>query len=206
MGDASDIVNWTCDDVIKYIKDNQIDDSVLLNTLRLQKIDGKTVLALNETDIRDIRLLSSHIHLGDVKRLWILVRQLQRDNTTSMTNLGLIERDNSCSGSGGSPYNYSQHSHQSSHHHHHHHHQQQHQHQQHQQQFHGACCFLDSCGHPDFERTSPPLSVDGRATSIKPEFFKTMISLCNVSNQTISYNFSFFFVVVCLFVCVEFEI
>uniref|UniRef100_A0A1B0CN33 SAM domain-containing protein n=2 Tax=Lutzomyia longipalpis TaxID=7200 RepID=A0A1B0CN33_LUTLO len=29
----------------------------------------------------------------------------------------------------------------------------------------------------DIERISPPMSVDGRATSIQPEFFKTMISL-----------------------------
>lgn len=183
MSDVTEIVNWTCDDVIKFVRDNQIEDLALLDTLKIQKIDGKTVLALNESDIRDIRLLGNDIHLGDAKRLWIVVRQLQRDNATSMANLGLIEREISCSGGGGgsgSPYNYSQHSHHSSHqstHHHHHHHQ------PHQQHYHGACCSLDSCGNPDFERTSPPLSVDGRATSIKPEFFKTMISLCNVSRS-----------------------
>uniref|UniRef100_A0A2M4B398 Putative sphingomyelin synthetase n=1 Tax=Anopheles triannulatus TaxID=58253 RepID=A0A2M4B398_9DIPT len=83
------------------------------------------------------------------------------------------------------------------HHHHPHHHQQQHL--PHQQSTHGGTVhpsmhhaanlhhsLLASMGtsygsvgysYSDLERISPPMSIDGCATCIQPEFFKTMISL-----------------------------
>lgn len=168
MADVSDVTNWSCDDVIKHLKDNHIEDDELLSRLQFEGIDGKAVLALNETDIHDIRQSYSQIRLGVAKRFWIVVRQLQKDNASSLISLGLLEKESSACSTSTSPYNYS-HAHSHAHHSHHPH-----------QHFHGPCCFLDSSCNPDMERTSPPLSVDGRATSIKPEFFKTMISLCNV--------------------------
>uniref|UniRef100_A0A087ZHS2 Sphingomyelin synthase-like domain-containing protein n=1 Tax=Anopheles darlingi TaxID=43151 RepID=A0A087ZHS2_ANODA len=82
--------------------------------------------------------------------------------------------------------------------HHHHHHQQHHPHP-HQQTTHGGTVhpsmhhaanlhhsLLASMGtsygsvgysYSDLERISPPMSIDGCATCIQPEFFKTMISL-----------------------------
>lgn len=161
-----DVVNWSCEEVISHLKANQVNNETLFETIKREGIDGKIVLALNETDIRDIRT-DGCILWGTAKRFSIIVRQLQKSNACAIANLGLTERDAVCSGS--NPFHYSHHS---THHHSHSHH-------------HGACCYLDSCGNPDMERTSPPLSVDGRASSIKPEFFKTMISLCKYDSPSL---------------------
>lgn len=169
MADVSDVTNWTCDDVIKHLEDNQVEHRELLSRVWRERIDGKAVLALNESDIRDIRQMHDPvIPLGEAKRLWILVHQLQRDNAAALVALGLLEKEPSAS-TAANPYNYS-HSHAPHAHHPH-------------QHYHGPCCYLDGSCNPDMERTSPPLSVDGRASSIKPEFFKTMISLCSVSGR-----------------------
>lgn len=175
MADVSDVTNWSCDDVIKHLEDNHINHPELLSRFRSEGIDGKAVLALNESDIRDIRQMhDTVIPLGEAKRLWILVHQLQRDNASALVALGLLEKEASAStGTATAAYNYS-HSHAP------------HAHHPHQHYHHGPCCYLDGSCNPDMERTSPPLSVDGRASSIKPEFFKTMISLCNVSGQVSS--------------------
>lgn len=166
MGDMTNAINWTLSDVEKWCKREQIDDRVSKQLLLGEGVDGKCLLALNETDIRDFKLKYDWLRLGDLKHLWISVRLLQKENHVNLVNLGLIENYGNCL-IGGYANQLSQH-HQLSHQHHH--------------------CSGCSDYMQDIERSSPPLSIDGRATSIKPEIFKTMISLgksadCDTSNS-----------------------
>lgn len=178
MSDTSNVLNWTVDDVIVHLKNDQIlaCESEFLHLIIDDRIDGKSLLALNETDIRDFKLKYS-LRLGAIKHFSIVVRQLQKQNHTNLVNLGLLET----TALGTNYMNQQQHCHiNHSHHannqHHHHHH----------------CSYCsDISNFHDMERISPPLSVDGRATSIKPEIFKTMISLgkCKKSNNLRQNNF-----------------
>lgn len=158
MTDTLNVLNWTEHNVAQYLKRDQISDAKFLQCIRDEGIDGKSLLALSERDIRDLKLKYSELRLGDLKHFWIAVRQLQKENHTNLVNLGLVEPS-----FGG----YVSHPQQHSHAHHHHHH--------------FSCC-SDISGFHDMERISPPLSIDGRATSIKPEIFKTMISLGECPN------------------------
>ncbi|XP_031620763.1 sphingomyelin synthase-related 1-like [Contarinia nasturtii] len=154
--DALNVLNWTEDNVSQYLKREQITDTKFLQCIHDECIDGKSLLALSERDVRDLKLKYSHLRLGDLKHFWIAVRQLQKENHTNLVNLGLVETTFA-----GYVSHQQQQTHNHGHHHHHHH---------------FSCC-SDISGFHDMERISPPLSVDGRATSIKPEIFKTMISL-----------------------------
>lgn len=151
------VVHWTESDVIEWLK--QIDEIVSLSFIREERLDGKSLLALTEDDVRDLKTKYLNLRLGDWKHFWIAVRGLQKENYANLVNLGLIEI------SSGGAYGPQTHQMQSSHHHHHHH-----------NHHHCSCC-SDISGMHDMERISPPLSIDGCATSIPPEIFKTMISL-----------------------------
>lgn len=163
MGDTN-VVDWTEKDVHQWAERAQIEDSILTKCIVDECLDGKSLLALNESDVRD--LCERHrMRLGNSKRFWIAVRLLQRDNHASLVNLGLVE--SSHHHTNGHVGGYHQ---QSQMHHHHHHH---------------AHCSSCSDMH-DMERNSPPLSIDGRATSIQPEVFKAMISLGTLHIMPIS--------------------
>lgn len=140
-----------------------------------EDLDGKCLLALNEVDIRDMRDKYGYkLRISDIKRFLLAVRVLQRDNASDLYELGLdsgissttltnnhcpsitsssinsVVNPSTCNhGSGATLFHHHSMSCESGHHLHHH----------------------------DYDRVSPPLSVDGRATSIQPEFFKTTISL-----------------------------
>lgn len=153
------VVHWTESDVIEWLK--QIDQIFSLSFIREERLDGKSLLALTEDDVRDLKTKYRSLRLGDWKHFWIAIRGLQKENYANLVNLGLIEM------SSGGAYGPHTHQMQSSQQHHHHHHHNHH---------HCSCC-SDISGMHDMERISPPLSIDGCATSIPPEIFKTMISL-----------------------------
>lgn len=160
------VVHWTESDVIKWLR--QIDEIVSLSFIREERLDGKSLLALTEDDIRDLKTKYHSLRLGDWKHFWIAIRGLQKENYANLINLGLVEMNSGTDRGGGnggySPHTNPLHSSQQHHHHHHHNHH------------HCSCC-SDFSGIHDMERISPPLSIDGCATSIPPEIFKTMISL-----------------------------
>lgn len=169
MTDPLNILTWTKRDVLDFVNREQIHDIELERCIVDERIDGKSLLALTESDIRDLKLKYS-LRLGDLKHFWIAVRQLQKENHSNLVNLGLVEQAPTFSGAASTTTaGYIGHVVHPSHP---HHHQQQHHHHHH----HFSCC-SDISGYHDMERISPPLSIDGRATSIKPEIFKTMISL-----------------------------
>lgn len=153
------VVHWTESDVIMWLK--QIDEIVSLSFIREERLDGKSLLALTEDDIRDLKTKYRSLRLGDWKHFWIAVRGLQKENYANLVNLGLIDMS---SGAVFSPHTHPMNASPQHHHHHHHNHH------------HCSCC-SDISGMHDMERVSPPLSIDGCATSIPPEIFKTMISL-----------------------------
>lgn len=191
------VINWTSYDVYVWAK-RECQSKIILDCISLEDIDGKCLLTLTENDIRDFRDKCGYkLKISDIKRFLILIRNLQRDNYSSLIYLGLATTTTTtttiehCSGSN---YNISipchnNHPHHQSqqHNHHHNHNTNQNQHLHHNTSnnnvgFHihpitsTTSDFLHHLHH-DIERISPPLSVDGRATSIQPEFFKTMISL-----------------------------
>lgn len=172
------VVHWTESDVIVWLR--QIDEIVSLSFIREERLDGKSLLALTEDDIRDLKTKYHSLRLGDWKHFWIAVRGLQKENYANLVNLGLIEVNNVV---GANAYGSQAHSlHSSPLHHHHHHHS-----------HHCSCC-SDISGMHDMERISPPLSIDGCATSIPPELFKTMISLGKF-RSAFRILFHFFFVI-----------
>lgn len=158
---TSNVIEWTENDVIQWLRQNGEIASVTF--IRAERLDGKSLLALTEDDIRDLRLKYHSLRLGDWKHFWIAVRGLQKENHFNLVQLGLIESipTPTASTSTNAPLSH----HQSPHHHHHHHHM-----------LHHCSCCSDISSH-DMDRISPPLSIDGRATSIQPEVFKAMISL-----------------------------
>lgn len=150
MFDKLNVLNWSGEDVIAYLRHEITTDTNFTPLISVERIDGKSLLTLNESDIRDLKLKYPELRLGDLKHLWIVVRHLQKENHTNLVNLGLVEAPLA---------GYVSHHTLQNHHHHH------------------FSRSSDISGYHEMERISPPLSVDGRATSIKPEIFKTMISL-----------------------------
>lgn len=170
------VQTWTKEQVVIWARDEENLSGLVTACLDSEEIDGRTLLALTENDIRDLRYkLNYPMKFSDIKKLWIAVRNLQRNNiylikfldggvddsriidgTHSLTHGIGHNRSHFCGGSlghsqcgGGGLSSYA--SFDGSH--------------NHQQLMN------------DSERISPPLSIDGRATNIPPEFFKTAMSL-----------------------------
>lgn len=168
----TNIIDWTVEDVINWAQNRENLDANIIKCIECEKLNGKCMLIINEYDLHDVRekCKKCYLKLGDVKLFWLAIRNLQRINHEKLTYLGFTTHNNdnhhphlhhnsmtpssisfagaNCSFNGA---NVSSQFHSDAHHHHHH--------------------------YGDLDRISPPISIDGRATSIQPEFFKTMISL-----------------------------
>lgn len=148
---TKNVFHWTESEVIQWLLQND-EKTSLLPIIRDERMDGKSLLALNEDDVRDLKSKYHHLRLGDWKHFWIAVRGIQKENHLCLVNLGLADHV--------SYTNYGQHHHAALHNH-----------------LHQCSCCSDVSGINDFERISPPLSIDGRSANIQPEVFKAMISL-----------------------------
>lgn len=142
MGECR-VEEWTVDEVCEWAKKEKLSERVVTQ-IQNEEIDGRCLLCLTEKDLRTIRTKHSRCELtiGDMKKLSLAVRSIQKDNHASLVYLGLCDNHpvtGALPAFGGST--------------------------------------ADVLHLNDIERISPPMSVDGRATSIQPEFFKTMISL-----------------------------
>lgn len=157
MANELSVINWTRENVAEWARKDGLNRKIL-DCIVKEEIDGKALLTLSENDIKSLRENYAYaLTLGDIKRFWFSVRLVQRQNVTTLAYLGMLppigghSLDSSAAG-------------------HHHHHP-----------------LLSSLGtsyasadihnFSEIERSSPPVSIDGRATCIQPEFFKTMISL-----------------------------
>uniref|UniRef100_W8AZR3 Sphingomyelin synthase-related 1 n=2 Tax=Ceratitis capitata TaxID=7213 RepID=W8AZR3_CERCA len=175
--------DWQAEEVVAWAEKQGMDYKVI-NCLAAEHIDGSDILELTENDIRDFRYrLQYRLTMSDMKKLWVAVRKLQQINYT--TPFGSSQRntfesaDNSpisrqcshhqcgiigCGNVGGCSCGFSRTNPTSA----------------------GASCYYsDVCSPPpptlsgsaEEDNLSPPLSIDGRATNIPPELFKTAISL-----------------------------
>lgn len=149
------ILNLSCEQIFHLLKREKVCDSIL-DAVRTEKIDGKSLLILNERDIYQLEN-KYHLLLGDLKRFLLVVNKIQQQNRQCLIYLGILDNHNNLitnllshntSQSGSYPHHQSIYSHEN-----------------------------------QIERISPANSVDGSssgrqfATCIQPEFFKTTISL-----------------------------
>lgn len=158
MANELAVINWTRENVAEWARKEGLNRKIF-DLIVKEEIDGKALLTLSEIDIKSLRENYAYaLTLGDIKRFWFSVRLVQRQNVTTLAYLGMLPLGGNGSHSidSGVPG-------------HHHHHP-----------------LLSSLGtsyasadinFSEIERISPPMSIDGRATCIQPEFFKTMISL-----------------------------
>lgn len=166
MANELSVIQWTRENVAEWARKECLNRKIIECIVK-EDIDGKCLLTLCENDIKSLREKYAYgLTLGDMKRFWFSVRLVQKQNLTTLAYLGMLPTTNGGDGLVGSGA--------VGHHHHHHHHQQHHH------------SLLSSLGtsyasgdinFSEIERISPPMSIDGRATCIQPEFFKTMISL-----------------------------
>lgn len=158
MANELSVIQWTRENVAEWARKECLNRKIIECIVK-EDIDGKCLLTLCENDIKSLREKYAYgLTLGDMKRFWFSVRLVQKQNVTTLAYLGIHPANGGDGlGPGGGQ------------HHHHHHHS-----------------LLSSLGtsyasadinFSEIERISPPMSIDGRATCIQPEFFKTMISL-----------------------------
>lgn len=81
---------WSCDQVAQWLQGEGFGQYVDLLCSQ-HRVDGLSLLALTEADLRGPPL--SLTVLGDVKRLTIVLRRLQRENRSELEELGLWPLD-----------------------------------------------------------------------------------------------------------------
>uniref|UniRef100_A0A182JAU6 Uncharacterized protein n=1 Tax=Anopheles atroparvus TaxID=41427 RepID=A0A182JAU6_ANOAO len=181
------VLSWTSENVSEWARKEGLSRRII-EWLAREDIDGRCLLAFTEQDVQDLpQHCGSELRFGDIKRFWFATRILQRQSVAMLGPLGL----------GGGMWNHAvlggdyilhggdilpppAHHHPNHPHHgppaaghggpvHHHHH--------HLLSSMGTSYGSVGYSYSDLERISPPMSIDGCATCIQPEFFKTMISL-----------------------------
>lgn len=152
------ILNWTVDDVKRFLSD-KIESKEILSAVIEEKIDGKTILLLNERDLYSLEA-KYNILLGDLKKFSLIVHKIQSQNRSCLVYLGII--DNSQSNLINNLLNGNS------------------QHRSCYQPHHNIIAERSRINDLDI---SPANSVDGSnsgkcfASCIQPEFFKTVVSL-----------------------------
>lgn len=166
---SDNILNWNVSMVAKFLKEKKFESNIE-NIIYQERIDGKTLLLLNE---RDLYALESKygIKLGDLKRLVLIINKLQSENRNCLVYLGLIDSQSNLINT--LVHNPTQHQH------HHHHPHSVSYHNPPQNIFNERSRLLQ-----DVDRISPANSeVDGSNSgnpvfaTCKPEFSKTIVSL-----------------------------
>jgi hypothetical protein len=153
MSDSA-VLNLTVDEVYLFIKREKVSDSIV-NALRHERIDGKSLLILNERDIYRLEH-KYHLLLGDLKRFLLVVNKIQQQNRQCLIYLGILDNQNNLI------TNLLSQNQQASNY-----------------QHHPSIYSQEST----IERISPANSVDGSssggqyATCIRPEFLKTSLSI-----------------------------
>lgn len=154
MANEHGAINWTRENVAEWARKECLNRKIIESVVT-EDIDGKCLLTLCENDIKNLRERYS-LTLGDIKRFWFSVRLVQRQNVTTLAYLGMLQ------GNGGGDGGLSSVGHHTHHH---------------PLLSMGTSYASADVNFSEIERISPPMSIDGRATCIQPEFFKTMISL-----------------------------
>ncbi|CAD6236826.1 GSCOCG00008251001-RA-CDS [Cotesia congregata] len=82
-----DIVNWTNEDVIKWLEESGHGSCTFY--FKAHDIDGKSLLTIREDDLKSQGMKIEK--LGDVKRLYISIKKLQKENMAVLFELGQLE-------------------------------------------------------------------------------------------------------------------
>ena len=85
--ESKNVMDWSVEDVISWLKDSGYRDHYISQCFENHKIDGKALLTLKEDDLKamDIGVV------GEIKRLNISIKQLQRENMPLLLELGYFE-------------------------------------------------------------------------------------------------------------------
>ncbi|KAM4591210.1 sphingomyelin synthase-related protein 1-like isoform 1-T1 [Odontesthes bonariensis] len=89
------VIAWSCNQVAQWLQEEGFEQYVELLCTQ-HRLDGLSLLALTEADLRGPPL--GLTVLGDIKRLTIALRRLQRQNQAQLQELGLQHSDSVLSG------------------------------------------------------------------------------------------------------------
>lgn len=81
------ILEWTCSDVQTWLIENGHEEYADL--FFFHEIDGKVLLTLKEEDLK-ANILNIK-KLGAIKKLYLSIKQLQRDNIAVLFDLGYVD-------------------------------------------------------------------------------------------------------------------
>ena len=84
---AKNVTDWTENDVAKWL--SEAGHEKFVDLFLDHEIDGKVLLTLKEDDLRSKGMNIKKI--GDVKRVYISIKQLQRDNLAVLFELGYVD-------------------------------------------------------------------------------------------------------------------
>lgn len=84
---TKNVAEWTNEDVIQWLEESG--HSRFKQDFFTHSIDGRALLTLAEEDVRPG--IMSVTTIGDIKRLYISIKLLQRDNITTLYELGHID-------------------------------------------------------------------------------------------------------------------
>lgn len=83
---TKNVTQWTSEDVSLWLREiGQGRFSHLFH--EIHDIDGKALLTIKEEDLKSMNINK----IGDIKRLYISIKQLQRDNIALLFELGHID-------------------------------------------------------------------------------------------------------------------
>lgn len=81
---SKSVSEWTVEDVIGWLKDSGHRDHYTTQCFERHQIDGKALMSLKEEDLKTMEIVT----IGEIKRLNISIRQLQRENVPLLLELG----------------------------------------------------------------------------------------------------------------------
>lgn len=84
---SKNVIEWTTLDVTTWLK--EIGHEEYTQLFYAHDIDGKVLLTLKEEDLKsDIMNINK---MGAIKKLYIAIKQLQRDNVAALFDLGYMD-------------------------------------------------------------------------------------------------------------------
>lgn len=89
LSELTSVVNWTVQDTKTFLKQEDFDEDVIKMLCDQNKLDGKCLLTLNETDFTLEPLMK--LTLKDRKTLQLLSKLIQRENQSLLIELGIVE-------------------------------------------------------------------------------------------------------------------
>lgn len=81
------VVEWTCFDVKIWLEKNGYEEYADL--FYFHEIDGKVLLTLKEEDLKSN--IMNIKKMGTIKKLYLAIKQLQRDNVAVLFDLGYMD-------------------------------------------------------------------------------------------------------------------